>query len=186
MDDYLVGPLRDFMDLFERMQIPYVLIGGMAVSVHGIPRPTHALDFTIDLDRNLLTSLFKVAMERGYAVSEEHAAGWVDTVGGMPLVRIRQWLHGRAIDIDLFLAESAFQESMLARRMQVDVEGASAWIASPEDLILLKIIAGRPRDIGDVMDIVLAQVQLDLNYMQQWADVLCIRPLLDTTLSEVQ
>lgn len=75
-------------------------------------------------------------------------------------------------------------DDYLARRMQLEVDGISAWIVRPEDLILLKIVAGRPRDIGDVMDIVLAQGKLDEEYMRRWADELGVRPLLDKTLSE--
>ena len=39
--------LRDFVLLFERMEAPYVVMGGLAVRVHGIPRPTHDVDFTL-------------------------------------------------------------------------------------------------------------------------------------------
>ena len=47
MDHDLVDPFRDFVQLFERLGVRYVLIGGLAVSAFGIPRPTHDLDFTL-------------------------------------------------------------------------------------------------------------------------------------------
>ena len=73
MDDYreyLVQPLRDLIRLFDEMEIPYALIGGMAVSVHGIPRPTHDLDFTISIDRQRLPVLCAAAEELGYSTPE--------------------------------------------------------------------------------------------------------------------
>lgn len=169
MDESLNAPFRDFVELFERLGIPSALIGGLAVSVHGIPRPTHDLDFTIAIDRSRLGELFDAAVELGYSVSDEFARGWVDEVAGMPLIRVRQWLRGKSVDIDIFLAESRFQASLLARRMRLEVDDVLAWVASPEDLILLKLVAARPRDIGDVMDICLAQGQLDEPYLRHWA-----------------
>lgn len=186
MDDELVTPFQDFVELFERLGIPYALIGGLAVSVHGIPRPTHDLDFTISLDRGRVQVLFEAAAELGYTVSDEFTKGWVDQVGGMPLVRVRQWLRGRSVDIDIFLAETRLQASLLARRSRLEVDGVPVWVVSPEDLILLKLIASRPRDIGDVMDIFLAQGQLDEEYLRKWASELNLLDSLNRVMNEVQ
>jgi len=32
--------LRCMIDCFERLGLPYVLIGGLAVRIHALPRPT--------------------------------------------------------------------------------------------------------------------------------------------------
>ncbi len=186
MDRDLSTPFRDFVELFERLEIPYVLIGGLAVSVHGIPRPTHDLDFTISLERSKIGQLFQETVDLGYSVSAEFDEGWVDYVGGMPLIRIRKWLRGKSIDIDIFLAESRFQSSMISRRLRVEVDDVDAWIATPEDLILLKLIAARPRDIGDIMDIFLAQGKLDDAYLQHWAKELDVLPVLTSVMKDMQ
>ena len=36
--------LHAFVQLFDEMGIPYVVMGGIAVRVYGIPRPTHDVD----------------------------------------------------------------------------------------------------------------------------------------------
>lgn len=185
MDDYreyLVEPLRDLIQLFGELEIPYALMGGMAVSVHGIPRPTHDLDFTISIDRHRLPEFYAAVEQCGYSVPEVYGTGWVDQVADMPLVRVRQWVDGKVIDIDLFLSESAFQESLLSRRKEFLVEGNLAWVVTPEDLILLKLIAGRPRDMGDIQDILMAQGQLDGEYLKVWAKRLEVTDRLDEAL----
>jgi len=169
MDEYLVQPLVDFIRLFEELHITYAIMGGIAVGAHGIPRPTHDLDFKIRLERHRLPELYAAAEQVGYSVPDAFIAGWVDLVSEMPLVRMRQWVKGKAIDIDIFLAESPFQVSVLARRVRMELDTGVAWLVSAEDLILLKLIASRPRDIGDIFDILLAQGQLDEDYMQSWA-----------------
>ena len=172
MDDYLVQPMRDFVKLFEELGIPYAIMGGIAVGAHGIPRPTHDLDFTISLERTRLPELYSAAEQLGYSVPEAFASGWVDVVAEMPLVRVRQWVEGKAIDIDIFLAESGFQESVMTRRVRLELETGFAWLVSAEDLILLKLLAMRPRDVGDILDIFLAQGQLDEDYIRRWTEEL--------------
>lgn len=66
------------------------------------------------------------------------------------------------------------------------MDGVPAWVVSPEDLILLKLIASRPRDIGDVMDIFLAQGQLDEEYLRKWASELNLLDSLNRVMNEVQ
>lgn len=182
--DELNVPFQDFVGVFERLNIPYALIGGLAVGVHGIPRPTHDLDFTIAVDRSRLSEFFQAVIELGYDVPQEFTAGWVDQVAGMPMVKARQWVEGKTIDVDVFLAESRFQKSLIQRRIQTEVEGIPAWIASAEDLILLKLVAGRSRDLGDVQDILQVQGPLDQAYLQHWAAELDVRPQLAKALED--
>lgn len=182
--DELHDPLRDFVGVFERLHIPYALIGGLAVGVHGIPRPTHDIDFTITVDRARLPEFFNAVNEIGYDVPQEFVTGWVDQVAGLALVRARQWIEGKAIDIDVFLSECQFQESLMQRRLEANIEGVSTWVASAEDIILLKLLASRPRDLGDVEDILLVQGQLDETYLRHWADELGVRPQLEKELEE--
>ena len=174
--------MKDFIQIFHDLEIPYALMGGMAVSVHGIPRPTHDLDFTISIDRQRLPELYAATEQLGYSVPDTYESGWVDQVAEMPLVRVRQWLDGKVIDIDLFISESTFQESLLARRMELEVDGNRAWVVSPEDLILLKLIAGRPRDVGDIQDVLMAQGQLDEEYLKVWAQRLGVSDRLAEAL----
>lgn len=173
----------DFVRLFERLDLRYVIMGGLAVRVHGIPRPTHDVDFTVAIDRSELAVLFDAVTDLGYSVPPPYERGWVDEVGGMPLIKFRTYLdaeHG--IDVDIFLAESAFQQSVLSRRQTIQIDGVTAWLVSPEDLILLKLLAGRARDKADIGDILFMQGELDRTYLRRWAKQLGIATELEETL----
>jgi hypothetical protein len=176
--------MRDFVSLFDQLGVPYAVMGGMAVRAYGIPRPTHDLDFTIILSRDRLQQLFEAAASAGYSIPPEYDAGWVDQVGGMPLVRARLYLADKAIDVDIFLAESRFQRELMDRRRKESVDGQTVWLVSPEDLILLKLIARRPRDLIDVADVFFMQGELDKEYMRRWANVLGVTELLEKALAE--
>ena len=104
----------------------------------------------------------------------------------MPLVKLRIYLESHGVDVDVFLAESNFQRSLLSRRQSHDYEGRTIAFVSPEDLILLKLVANRPRDLIDVADVLFVQGKLDEAYLRLWAEELGVRPQLDKVLTESQ
>ncbi|MGD0897963.1 MAG: nucleotidyl transferase AbiEii/AbiGii toxin family protein [Thermoguttaceae bacterium] len=176
--------VKNFVRLFERLGVPYALMGGLAVRVYGIPRPTYDVDFTVAIARSRLPELYAAVRDLGYTVPEQYATGWVDNVAGMPVVKVRLYLEGRGIDVDIFLAESDYQREVIARRTRQEIEGRAVWLVSPEDLILLKLIAHRPRDLGDVGDILFTQGRLDEEYLRRWARQLGVLEELERVLAE--
>jgi predicted nucleotidyltransferase len=101
----------------------------------------------------------------------------------MPLVKVRLYLEGRGIDADVFLAETDFQQEVLARRIKAEVEGRRLDVVTPEDLILFKLVASRPRDLIDVQDVLFMQGQLDEAYLRRWAWPLGVAAKLDDVLA---
>jgi hypothetical protein len=176
--------LLEWVDLCNQIRIDYAIMGGLAVRVHGIPRPTYDVDLTINADAKQLQTLFAEAEKIGYNVPETYKGGWLDRVADMPIVKLRAWLEaGKGIDIDLFITESTFQESLMSRRFPCEFEGRKLTVVTPEDLVLLKLLANRPRDIGDVQDILFIQGQLDESYMKRWAVELGIADRLTSILA---
>jgi hypothetical protein len=175
--------LSDFAVVFDKLNVPYVVMGGIAVRFYGIPRATYDVDFTVSIERDRLSDLYHLIREIGYTIPDTYDAGWVDSVAGMPLIKARLYLEGHGIDIDLFLAESRFQRQMLNRRRQEHLEDNLLWLVSPEDLVLLKLLAGRPRDYADIGDIFFTQGQLDETYLRQWARELGVLAELDRIMA---
>lgn len=183
MNASLIQAIRDFVTLFESRGLSYAILGGLAARAHGIPRPTWDIDFVIGLDREALPDLFKAAEELGYVVPSAYRAGWVDAVGGMPIVKFGVAISDRSVDVDVFLAESPYLQTVLSRsqRAEVDVNLEVA-VVSPEDLVVLKVLSARPRDAIDVQDVLFIQGTLDREYMRQWAEKLNVTPQLDEAL----
>ena len=57
----------------------------------------------------------------------------------------------------------------MGRAVRVEVGGASLPFASAEDLVLLKLFAGRPLDTEDARSVVQRQRALDWRYLAHWA-----------------
>jgi predicted nucleotidyltransferase len=178
----LINALHEFADLFEMRGYKYAIMGGIAARVLGIPRPTYDVDFTLAVSRDLLPDLFDAAENAGYHVPVAYRSGWIDTVANMPIVKLGMQLGTQGIDIDVFLAESEFQESLLARRSQHDIGSRLVWLVSPEDLIVLKALANRDRDRGDIQDVLFMQGELDREYMKHWATRLGVLKNLEEAL----
>jgi len=62
--------------LLDRRGVEYAVMGGLAVRMHSIPRPTYDVDLTIAIDREDLSSLFDSLEELGLTVPESYHHGW--------------------------------------------------------------------------------------------------------------
>ena len=166
--------LRDLVGLLEELDDPYVVMGGWAVRAHGLPRPTYDVDVTVAIDREKLPALFQRIDALGYDVGEQYRGGWLDRVADMPLFKASTFVDGRTLVADIFIAENEFQDSIIARRLRGSIDGLPTWLVSPEDLILLKLVADRVRDRADVFDVLTMNVKLDDAYLDLWAEKLAV------------
>jgi hypothetical protein len=99
---------------------------------------------------------------------------------------LKVYAEGQSIDVDLFLGESPYQAELLARRRKEAVDGLSVWFVSPEDLVLLKLLANRPRDLADIGDVLFTQGELDVPYMRRWGAELGVGARLDQVLRDAE
>ncbi len=184
MQNPVIRALFTLVDLLESRAISYAIMGGLAVRALALPRPTNDVDITISIPAEEIAELLRQLVVEGIEVPQAYQHGWLDRVAGMPLIKLKTYLDTEhAVDLDVFVAESEFQTSLLARRISADFDDRKIWIVTPEDLILLKLIADRPRDQIDVTDILFIQGQLDEAYLKRWAAELSITDRLDRALA---
>jgi predicted nucleotidyltransferase len=72
------------------------------------------------------------------------------------------------IRIDLIFSLSPYERQAIARARTVDVGGAPVRYAAVEDLVIHKLVAGRPRDLEDVRSVLRKQPSLDQAYVRRW------------------
>ncbi len=176
--------LREMTEIFDRLGLAYAVMGGIAVRTYGIPRPTYDVDFTLAIPRDRLNELYDLLAGQGYTIPDHYRSGWVDEVAGMPLVKFRIYSLGKGVDVDVFLAESSFQQELIRRRILAETGGESIWLVSPEDLVLLKLLANRARDLADIQDVMFTQGAMDLAYLEKWADFLGVSSRLKAALEQ--
>jgi hypothetical protein len=177
---------EELIDLFEQREIPYFIMGGFAVRLWGLPRPTFDLDFTVDMPREKVPTLARELEEAGFIVPGELRHGWLDAMEGMTQFHLKRYGEGQEWDIDVFLVANDFQRSAMKRRRKGPFQKREVWYCSPEDLVLFKVLAGRPRDHADVLDILLVSGTLDGEYMKKHAKQLDVAETLELWLLDAQ
>ncbi|MHB8732544.1 MAG: HepT-like ribonuclease domain-containing protein [bacterium] len=70
--------------------------------------------------------------------------------------------------VDFILSFSAYQQEAFARTRNIVINNVAVTYASAEDVIVYKMIAGRPRDLEDVTSIVAKIQALDTDYLTRW------------------
>lgn len=136
----------------------YVVVGGLAVVLHGYARLTGDIDLIVDFEEKALTNLIdsltalglrpRPPVEARELAKPERRAEWVRDKG----MRVFSfWDPANPLrEVDLFVEHPTDFEGLWARAVEMDIGGAIARIASIPDLIRLKQLAGRPQDLQDV------------------------------------
>lgn len=159
----------------------YMLIGGLAVGVWSAPRATKDCDLSV---RVLATS---EALEEALAhAGLEVARGDLARAhAGGEAVRLRR--RGRAdepVVVDLLFASTPFEIEALARRRPLRVLGVDLPVATPEDLLIFKLIAGRPQDLADAHLLLdLHRPELDMDRVRRWCTDFDVEGRLDALIA---
>ena len=128
----------------------YALIGGMAVATRGFPRATKDIDFFIAADEGYFRKEVAKKLEtKGYSV-EIYKGDFNDPLRG--LIRILD--KDNTSLIDLILAHREWQEEIINFAEEIILGDISVPIARAEDLVVLKLKAGSPRDLLDAEELV--------------------------------
>lgn len=72
------------------------------------------------------------------------------------------------IDVDVAFGALPFEQEAIARAVWTDIGGIRIPLPAPEDLIIMKAIANRPRDLFDIESIIDANDSIDLSFVRRW------------------
>jgi len=147
----------------DRRAIPYMVIGGQAVLIHGEPRLTADIDITLGIDIDRLDTILELARRSGWHVLVDDPKGFAARTMVLPCEDAAS-----GIRIDLIFSNSDYERQAMTRCQSVRLGTMKVRFASAEDLVVHKIIAGRPRDLEDVRTVLLKNPGIDRLYVQRW------------------
>jgi predicted nucleotidyltransferase len=161
--DDLSRTLTDIAILLEGQGIRFAVIGGIAVGVHGEPRFTADVDAIIGTDVDRALALIQLLDQTPFRALFSDVAEVVQSAFILPL-RHRE----TQIRVDLAIGLTGFEKQLIDRADDITIAARNIPVATPEDLILLKLLAARPRDMDDVSSIVARQGEsIDWQYLRQ-------------------
>jgi hypothetical protein len=161
--------LRIIHASLESADIPYMLTGSLASSLHGVPRATHDVDFVVAPTREQLRLLLERFKRMGLYVSTEAANAALAKRTDFNVIDFK---GGGKVDL-VIKKNRPFSDAEFNRRRKVDFEGLSMSIATAEDIVISKLewakIGGSERQIDDVAGILRVQKEaLDAAYIEEW------------------
>lgn len=171
-------PIVEVSKLLTLAGIPYCLIGGYAVAVHGIPRHTVDIDFLITLPAAETQNLSNLLRIKGYEL-ELSKAELLDPLGDV------FFLHTE-VPVQLICAKYQHHFTAINNAVTIDYSGQKIRVITAEDLIILKIVAGGPRDLWDAENLLAFNQDLDVGYLQQTAKELRINRRLQSVIKRAQ
>ena len=149
----------------DQARIPYMIIGGQAVLLYGEPRLTRDIDITVGIAAELdsIKAVLTLARKLGLRPLAPDPIAFAQKTMTLPALEPKS-----GIRLDLIFSDSAFEQQALKRRKSKIIKGQKVRFVSAEDLIILKIVAGRPRDLEDARGILLKRKNLDFAHILGW------------------
>ena len=136
----------------------WYLFGAQAALIWGRPRLTADVDVTVRLDPEDPDALVRTLERHGFRLRVDPADDFVRRTRVLPFV-----FTPNGLPVDVVLAGPGIEELFLSRAVPVRLGSVTVPVISPEDLIVTKILAGRPKDVEDVRGILFERLpQLDL------------------------
>ena len=147
----------------DKHELPYMIIGGQAVLLYGEPRFTRDIDVTLGVGPDKLEEILSI----------------IDLARLRPIPKeiktfVRETLVLPALDettgirVDFIFSLTPYESQAIARGNKISILETDVRFASPEDIVIHKIFAGRPRDLEDVRGIILKNPDLDKVYIEKW------------------
>lgn len=159
MDARLWPTLADAVAMLDSRGLPAALIGGLAVSLRGQPRMTVDVDLVVRADVDAALQLVRSLAETPF---EPLFAGVEEVVTTAFILPLRHRSTG--IRVDLAIGMSGFEREAIRRATRLVVGAGSVPVVTVEDLLIMKALAGRPQDEGDIRGLVeLNRDSLDWN-----------------------
>jgi len=143
-------------------RIRWYLFGAQAALIYGSARMTMDVDVTISLAHERVRPLVAALLGRGFASRTDDLEAFFTRSRVIPLAHKKT-----RMPLDLVVARDSLEATFLDRARPIDIGGVRVPVISPEDLVVAKLFAGRPRDLGDVRSVLGAMGDsMDLRYVR--------------------
>lgn len=144
--------------------IPYMIIGGQAVLIHGRLRVTEDIDLTLGVDSGEAAKVLRLLRGIGMRPLVDKPEEFVAQTYILPM-----FAEAEKVRVDFAFSFTPYEQQAIARAQTRQETGYPVRFATAEDLIIHKLFAGRPRDIEDIRGVLARkQGKVDREYLRHW------------------
>jgi len=150
-----------YMPLFKSLNeanVQYIVVGGIATILHGYVRATSDIDLVVDLQVEEAVKVISVLTNAGYKPKVP-----VQAIEFADASKREQWIKEKGMQvfsmyqpenplltIDLFVKQPLPYEELNDRVVIMELDGIKVRVCSIDDLITMKKLAGRDKDLADI------------------------------------
>jgi hypothetical protein len=144
----LAAALGDLAAWLKAHGVPGVVVGGVAASFLGRPRLTLDVDVLVLLDEEHWGEFIAAGASYGFAPRR------ADVVAFARETRVLLLRHEPSgMDADIIVGFLPFEQEVVTRAAWVDLGSFTIPLPRPEDLLIMKAVSRRPRDVLDMESI---------------------------------
>jgi hypothetical protein len=158
-----VAPLADLVQWWQSQHTRGLVIGGLAVALLGRPRVTRDVDALVLLEEEHWPAFLEAGRRFSFTSRLADALAFAREAR---VLLVRHQPTG--IDVDIALGRLPFEEEAVTRATAVQVAGVSVPLPTPEDLVIMKAVAHRERDLIDIEGLLAAHPKLDVRRVRRW------------------
>ena len=155
--------LKDLLRWFKNSSGEFLIIGGIAVSLLTRPRTTQDIDVLSLLDDSQWESFLKDGRQFGFETRINEALNFAEKNRVLLLRHIKS-----GVGIDISFGYLPFEEESVKRKILYQIGSLKVPLPTPEDLIIMKMVAHRPQDMIDVKTILKTYPKLDRKRVHKW------------------
>jgi hypothetical protein len=158
----VVDLIGDAAGALHEAGVPWYLFGAQAAILHGAARLTADVDVTVRLPPAISAGVLVEVFRRHGFDPRFDTPTFIERTRVIPLIHRRS-----SIPLDVVLGGPGLEDVFLERALTRDLDGVAVPVASPEDVIVMKILAGRDKDLDDIRAVIAAQgSSLDAGYVR--------------------
>lgn len=140
--------------------IPHAISGAVAMAAHGYVRATQDLDILVIASAMQLPRVFEIVRAEGFqgddrdlitAIRERYVAA----------------LHAGPVTVEILVPVLSYHRTLVDRSVRLDLPGGRIPLVSVEDLIVLKMLWHRAKDVPDVHALIATTEELDRAYIKE-------------------
>jgi len=146
--------LRDLGRMLDAAGVDWYLFGAQAAILRGLQRSTADVDVTV-IPGSVRTEELVNKLSGGFSLKVEDRDGFVAQTRVLPLVHL-----ATRMPVDLVLGGPGIEEHFLSRCERLTINGQVVRVPLAEDLVLMKLVAGRSKDLDDAAALVRAGADL--------------------------
>ncbi|HWB30294.1 MAG TPA: DUF6036 family nucleotidyltransferase [Vicinamibacterales bacterium] len=155
--------LDDLAAGLARLGIAWYVFGARAAILYGVARLTADVDVTVRLPEGTSNEMLVAGLQPHHFRARIVDPDFIERTRVMPFVHA-----ATSLPLDLVMAGPGLEERFFSRAGVRVIEGTTVPVASAEDIIVMKLLAGRPKDVEDVVAIAASQGErLDIAYIRQ-------------------